>query len=178
MHSCQGGGAAQLLHTCRPRPSIAFSWRALTWCPAPLAHPCAGKLVELELAAVAGKLRSQLRNPGQLEVTVTALQIAALKRLGKGSSIYLLDRSGGTAKQVAKELASRGFGRVFVVAGGFQGWQNSKLRTRPSSTVSRVEVLQPGSRASARIIPAVARTVQVLPPVGRSAQRALPSGRS
>ena len=58
---------------------------------------------------------------------VTALQIAALKRLGKGNKILLLDRSGGAAKAVARALAERGFGRVFVIKGGFQvgclGWE-------------------------------------------------------
>lgn len=52
---------------------------------------------------------------------MTALQIAALKRLGKGNKILVLDRSGGsTAKAVARALAERGFGRVFVIKGGFQ----------------------------------------------------------
>lgn len=57
-------------------------------------------------------------------VQVTALQIAALRRLGRGDRILLLDRSGGgPAKAVARALAERGFGRVFVIKGGFQGWQ-------------------------------------------------------
>lgn len=52
---------------------------------------------------------------------VTALQIAALKRLSGSSTIFLLDRTGsGTAKAVAKALAGRGFGRVFLIKGGFQ----------------------------------------------------------
>jgi len=51
-------------------------------------------------------------------VQVTALQIAALKRLGRGSKVVLLDRFGNVSKSVAKELARRGFGRVYVVAGG------------------------------------------------------------
>ena len=55
---------------------------------------------------------------------VTALQIAALKRLRKGMSLFILDRSGGgSAKAVAKALAERGFGRVYVIKGGFAGWQ-------------------------------------------------------
>lgn len=48
---------------------------------------------------------------------VTALQIAALKRIGRGSRVVLLDRYGNVSKQVAKELSRRGFGRVFVVQG-------------------------------------------------------------
>jgi rhodanese-related sulfurtransferase len=51
-------------------------------------------------------------------VQVTALQIAALKRIGRGSKVLLLDRFGGASKAVAKELSRRGFGRVFVVSGG------------------------------------------------------------
>jgi rhodanese-related sulfurtransferase len=48
---------------------------------------------------------------------ITALQIAALKKIGRGSKILLLDRFGNQSKAVAKELSRRGFGRVFVVAG-------------------------------------------------------------
>lgn len=48
---------------------------------------------------------------------VTALQIAALKRIGRGSKVVLLDRFGNVSKAVAKELSRRGFGRVFVVSG-------------------------------------------------------------
>lgn len=48
---------------------------------------------------------------------MTALQIAALKRIGRGTKVVLLDRFGNTSKAVAKELARRGFGRVYVVAG-------------------------------------------------------------
>jgi rhodanese-related sulfurtransferase len=48
---------------------------------------------------------------------ITALQIAALKKIGRGSKVLLLDRFGNSSKAVAKELSRRGFGRVFVVAG-------------------------------------------------------------
>jgi hypothetical protein len=57
---------------------------------------------------------------------VTALQIAALKRLGKGSKVLLLDRYGNASKTVARELARRGFGRVYVVAGA--GFNSAALR--------------------------------------------------
>lgn len=63
-------------------------------------------------------------------------QIASLKRLGRGTRIMLLDRYGSTAKTVAKELARRGFGRVFVVSGGFDGrggWVQSKLLVKPTA---------------------------------------------
>lgn len=61
-------------------------------------------------------------------------QISFLKRLNNGSKIILLDRYGGASKAVAKELAKRGYGRVFVVAGGFDGrngWVASKLLVKP-----------------------------------------------
>lgn len=78
---------------------------------------------------------------------MTALQIAALKRLSRGSRLLVLDRNGGGggAKAVARALAERGFGKVYVIKGGFQGWQASKLRTKSANVVSRVEVLPPGS---------------------------------
>ena len=51
---------------------------------------------------------------------MTALQIAALKRLRPSMSLFMLDRTGGgSAKAVAKALAERGFGRVYVIKGGF-----------------------------------------------------------
>jgi len=54
----------------------------------------------------------------------------------------LLDsRGGGDAKGVARELRSRGFGKVFVVSGGFGAWKSARLNTKPAATVSRVEVL-------------------------------------
>ena len=80
--------------------------------------------MELEYAAIEDRrVRNQLRNAGDLEVQVTALQVAALKRLSPGSKVLLMDRNGGgPARAVAKELAARGFGRVFVIKGGFNGW--------------------------------------------------------
>ncbi len=65
---------------------------------------------------------------------VTALQIAALKRIGRGSKVFLLDRNGSTSKTIAKELTRLGYGRVYVVDGGFDGrggWVASKLLVKP-----------------------------------------------
>lgn len=97
-----------------------------------------GKLLEVEYAFTEDrKLRGQLRDPSAIEAQVTALQIAALKRIGRGSKVLLLDRFGNTSKAVAKELSRRGFGRVFVVSGGFDGragWVQSKLLVKPTAT--------------------------------------------
>ena len=62
------------------------------------------------------------------------LQIAALKKVSKGTRILLLDRNGGGAKAIARELTRRGFRKAFVVQGGFSGWTSSKLQTKLSST--------------------------------------------
>lgn len=61
---------------------------------------------------------------------MTAMQIASLKRLSTGDTLYLLDKDGGQARKVARQLAAKGFGKTFVVAGGFDGrngWNKSKL---------------------------------------------------
>lgn len=62
------------------------------------------------------KLRGQLRDASAVEQTVTALTIASLKRVSKGSRVILLDKNGGSAKGVAKELSRCGFGKVCVCA--------------------------------------------------------------
>lgn len=66
---------------------------------------------------------------------MTIIQIAALKKVKKGSRILLMDKNGGVAKDVAKGLNSRGYKKVFVVEGGFNGWTAAKLQTRGSTSV-------------------------------------------
>ena len=64
---------------------------------------------------------------------MTALEIQALKRINKGTTVLLLDKNGsGPSKNVAKELAKLGFGNVFIVMNGFNGWASSKLQIRQS----------------------------------------------
>lgn len=116
---------------------------------------------------------------------MTALQIASLKRLSPGCKVLLLDRNGGgAAKAVAKALAARGFGRVFVIKGGYGGWVASKLRTKSAAVAySRVEVI-PGTfigtgstrpaAAAAKALPA-ARNGKPITVAGGTPRRALPS---
>eukprot|EP00878_Enallax_costatus_P000403 GHUV01000492.1.p1 GENE.GHUV01000492.1~~GHUV01000492.1.p1 ORF type:complete len:402 (+),score=171.48 GHUV01000492.1:78-1283(+) len=98
-----------------------------------------GKLLEVEFAFTEDKkLRGQLRDASAIEAQITALQIGALKRIGRGTKVLLLDRYGNQAKAVAKELSRRGFGRAYVVAGGFDGrsgWVQSKLLVKPTASM-------------------------------------------
>ena len=146
--------------------------------------PNSGKLVELEYASIDDrKLRGQLRDIQGLEMKITAMQVAALKRLSKGAHLYLMDKNGGVAKAVARELAGRGFGKVFVINGGFSGWQRDRLGTKLGASVSRVEVLLPGGSSSSfgrggggGGSVSSSSTRQMLPV--QQTRRALPSGSS
>lgn len=95
------------------------------------------RYIEVEFALTEDrKLRGQLRDSRSVAAQVTALQISALKKLSRGSRVLLLDRYGSDARTVAKELARKGFGRVFVVSGGFDGgngWVKSKLQVKPTA---------------------------------------------
>eukprot|EP00199_Chlamydomonas_sp_CCMP681_P002405 CAMPEP_0119107104 /NCGR_PEP_ID=MMETSP1180-20130426/7951_1 /TAXON_ID=3052 ORGANISM="Chlamydomonas cf sp, Strain CCMP681" /NCGR_SAMPLE_ID=MMETSP1180 /ASSEMBLY_ACC=CAM_ASM_000741 /LENGTH=390 /DNA_ID=CAMNT_0007092541 /DNA_START=35 /DNA_END=1207 /DNA_ORIENTATION=- len=97
------------------------------------------KSLEVEYAVTEDKkLRGQLRDPSSIEAQITALQIASLKKIGKGTKVILLDRYGPAARTVAKELARKGYGRVYVIDGGFDGrggWVQSKLQIKPASTL-------------------------------------------
>ncbi|KAK9866513.1 hypothetical protein WJX84_008419 [Apatococcus fuscideae] len=133
--------------------------------------PNSGKLIELEFANVDNRsTRGQLRNVNAVERTMTVLQIAALKKVGKGTTVLLMDKNGGGAKAIAKELSGRGFRKVFVVNGGFQGWTGSKLQTRLSTSVSAIEVLSPGNLFGTQRMANTQRNTQ-------AGRRALPSGR-
>ena len=41
--------------------------------------------------------------------------------------VLILDANGGEAPKLAKALATQGFGKVFVIEGGFNGWQSAGL---------------------------------------------------
>lgn len=106
----------------------------------------ASRLVELEFAFTENrKLRGQLRNAEAVESKITALQIAALRRVSKSTFVYLLDRNGSLSRQVAKSLKTLGFGRCFVISGGYGGWLQAKLQTKPSTSVFKAEVVAPSS---------------------------------
>jgi rhodanese-related sulfurtransferase len=105
----------------------------------PGCRPAAAAAAAARLWAVAGWRRSAARPltvpPRAASLAqVTALQIANLKRLSKSSTLLLLDKNGGQAKAVAKALGARGFSKVFIVQGGFEGrggWVQSKLQVKP-----------------------------------------------
>lgn len=61
-------------------------------------------------------------------VQITVLSIAALKKVNKGTRILLLDRNGGQAKSVAKELSKRGFKKVVISLYNFNLLQARHVR--------------------------------------------------
>jgi shikimate 5-dehydrogenase len=76
--------------------------------------------IEVEFAVTEDKkLRGQLRDVAGIESQITALQIAALKRVSKSTKVLVLDKNGSTARSVAKDLARKGYGNVFVIDGAF-----------------------------------------------------------
>ncbi len=104
------------------------------------------KYIELEFAALKDpSVRRELKNIGNLEITITAMQIAALKKVSKSTEVYIMDKNGSLNGAVAKQLASRGFSKVYTVRGGFGAWKREKLPIRMASSVSAVEVVAPGA---------------------------------
>lgn len=116
------------------------------------------KYIEVEFAFTEDKkLRNALRDPNSIEAIVTALQIASLKRLNKGSKIILLDRYGPQARAVAKEITRKGFGNVVVVEGGFDGrtgWVQTKLQIKPAATFISAPAPALGTMFSRKALPA------------------------
>ncbi len=74
--------------------------------------------IEVEFAITTDKkLRGQLRDAGSMESQITALQIASLRKVNKGTKVLLLDKNASVAKSVAKDLARKGYGSVYVIEG-------------------------------------------------------------
>ena len=99
----------------------AWSWDTPTHgvsvqCPSSTLLRIASWVIVLDPRAVA-----DLHERPTLGMQVTVEEVASLKRVGKGSTLLLLDRNGGQSKAVAKALARKGFRRAFVVSGGFKG---------------------------------------------------------
>lgn len=102
--------------------------------------------IEIEFASIEdGRLRKVLKDVSALESTITALQIAAIKKLSKKSVLYIMDKGDNRSKAVAKRLAAKGFKNVFVMKGGFSAWQRERLPTQLAASVSKVEVVSPGA---------------------------------
>jgi len=123
------------------------------------------------------RLRGMLRDPKAVEAAATALQVGALRGVDKSSTLVLMDRNGGSAQQVAREMARRGYGKVYTLSGGFDGrngWVQSKLQIKPAA--SRVFAEPPSKTMSTRLslpapaVPALpkAKTVSTKPPAART----------
>lgn len=105
---------------------------------------------------------------------MTAMLIASLRKLDKGSTIHLLDKNGALAPIIAKELDSKGFKNCFVVKGGYNGWTRAKLQIKPSVAVINAEVISPlgtifGTGSTSNPSPKVI--------AGNGGRRALPPGK-
>ncbi|KAG1675285.1 hypothetical protein FOA52_016317 [Chlamydomonas sp. UWO 241] len=119
------------------------------------------------------KLRGMLRDPRAVEATATALQIASLRSVSQGTSIVLMDRNCASSQQVAKELGRKGFTKVFVMSGGFDGrtgWVQTKLAVKPAAT--RLSFAPPGKTISTRpMLPAPRFVAELVERVGSMSTR-------
>jgi len=132
-----------------------------------LPRPAKKKFVTIPLEEVPSKLRGQIRNARKVEAELTAIKIASLKRISKGSKIVLLDSYGGSAKAVAKALSGLGFSKAYIVKDGVDGgsgWIQSQLATEPyeSREISPSSVIPAAARAF-RARPSNAELVDVQP---------------
>ncbi|EEH53720.1 uncharacterized protein MICPUCDRAFT_51808 [Micromonas pusilla CCMP1545] len=73
------------------------------------------------------QLRGNFKNSSAVDANLTALKVANLKGVKRGTKVYLLDANGGDAPKVAKALTAQGFGKVYVIQGGFNGWASAGL---------------------------------------------------
>jgi 3-mercaptopyruvate sulfurtransferase SseA len=62
-------------------------------------------------------------------------------------------------QRIAKELGSKGYGKVFVVEGGFQGWSAAQLKTKASFSAKADAVMF--SRPKLPSIPAPRRSLNL-----------------
>jgi 3-mercaptopyruvate sulfurtransferase SseA len=95
---------------------------------------------------------------GDVESNLTALKMASLKGIKKSTKVLILDVNGGEGPKLAKSLAQQGFGKVFVIEGGFGGWQSAGLGVKQARSVSATlmpsfgRFISGGSSSSSRVI--------------------------
>ena len=117
------------------------------------------------------KLSGNFKNMGDVESNLTALKMASLKGIKKSTKVLILDANGGEAPKLAKALAAQGFGKVFVIKGGFNGWVSAGLGVKAARVVSAT--LLPSFGGSSSSSSSVnGRVIDVAPSRGF-----LPSGR-
>lgn len=90
------------------------------------------------------KLQGSFKAIGEVEANLTAIKIASLNGIKKGTTVLMLDSNGGDAGKVAAALSGQGFSKVFVVEGGFNGWVKAGLATKATNIVTG-QLFLPGS---------------------------------
>lgn len=111
------------------------------------------KFVHWPVVKITRKERGQVKGADAIESQVTAIQIAALKKLpGKGSPVVIMDENGsGQAKDIAKRVSSMGYSKVYVLNGGFSAWKSASLGVQEVSRVF-TEVVTPPELGSGSTI--------------------------
>ena len=103
-----------------------------------------GKVNRVPSGIESSNLRGQFKDVNTVEDGVAAMRVAGLKRVSRGTQVLLLDSKGGKSASIAKRLAAMGYGQVYVINGGFNGWKQSQLPTKAAIAARGVEVLPPG----------------------------------
>jgi len=115
-----------------------------------------GCFVHWPVQRISRKERGQVSDPDGIEAETTGLQIANLKKLSKGKAVVIMDDGNSrSAKIIARRLAREGYGKAYVLGGGFGEWKRASLRTREVTKVFVETVAAPklaGTISSGRTV--------------------------